>query len=79
MNHVEQYCKKKDCHAKFFPLLIAVLPLDSNDSIIFFKNQFLSESIKKEILGAFKYLASTFHFFVEKGVVCAISPILKIQ
>ena len=62
--------KKGTVTPSFCTLLISVLLLGSKDSTFFF-NLFLSESSKKGILGAFKYLASTFYLFVKKGVLCA--------
>ena len=51
----------------FSTLLILVLLLDSSDSI-FLKICFCQRVfLKKGILGAFKYLSSTFYLFVTKG------------
>ena len=65
------YCKKKNRHAKFL-YATHLSPPSWLKRFNIFKNLFLSEYLKKGILGAFKYLASTFYLFVLINYVDAL-------
>ena len=72
LDHFNEPCtavivKKKNCHAKFLYATHLSAPTWLKWFNIFL-NLFLSEYLKKGILGAFKYLASTFYLFVKKRV-----------